>query len=184
MSVLYLLLAVCAVMGLLGWALNLRSLRRVPTISDYEVYLDRGPNAYRFVGRLFAREDFAYLESVPGGKELVHRLRRERRRLLRLLVADLRREFQALKAVGLLLVMSRSAQDDGFAVELWKQNVIFNFLCFGLLIGSYMPFFESLKYNPASLIDHLKTVREATRVFMHALTPTDMDRLRDVLAPQ
>ena len=181
MNVFYILLVVCAAMGLLGWALNRRSFRRVPTISEYEVYLDRGPNAYKYVGRLFAKEDFAFLESVPGGQELLPRLRRERRRLLRLLLADLHREFQALMAVGSLLVMSRTAQDDGFAAELWKQSMIFNSLCFGLLICSYLPFFEALKYNPASLLSHLKTVREATRVFMHALTPSDMDRLRDTL---
>ena len=184
MDVPYSLLALCAAMGLLGWFLNRRSQQRVPTISEYEVYLDRGPNAYRYVGRLFAREDFDFLEAAPGGKDLVHRLRRERRRLLRLLLADLQREFQAVMAVGSILVMSRSAQDDGFAVEMWKQNMIFRSCCLGLLICSYVPFFEALKYNPSPLLGHLKTVREATRVFMHALTPSDMDRLRSVLAPE
>ncbi len=49
---------------------------------------------------------------------------------------------------------------------------------------SYMPYFERLKYNPDSLLGHLRSVREATRVMMHALTPADMDRLRSVLVPE
>lgn len=184
MNVFYIILVACAGMGLGAWALNRRSMRRIPSLYEYEIYLDRGPNAYRYVSRLFAPEDFAFLETVPGGHELLPRLQRERRRLLRLLLADLRREFQALVAVGSLLVMSRSSQDDGFAVELWKQNMIFKSLCFGLLICSYLPFFEVFKYDPTPLLKQMKTVREATRVFMHALTDDDMARMRNALVPE
>src|SRR2546427_10615581 len=126
MSVYYLILVLCAGMALVAWAFLRSSVWHLPSISEYEIFLNRGPDAYRHIGRLFAQEDFDFLEGAPGGPQLVSRLRRERCRLLRLLLADLRTEFRALLAVGSLLSVSTTAQDDGFAALLWKQNMIFH----------------------------------------------------------
>ena len=143
--------------------------------------MNRGPDAYRHIGRLFAHEDFDFLEGAPGGPQLVSRLRRERCRLLRLLLADLRTEFRALLAVGSLLAVSTTAQDDGFAALLWKQNMIFHSNYFGLFVCSYLSVFPRHRFNPARLVKQIRTLRETTSVMMHALTLEDMDRLRDVV---
>ena len=71
MSVYYLILVLCAGMALVAWAFLRSSVWHLPSISEYEIFLNRGPDAYRHIARLFAHEDFDFLEGTAPTPEPV-----------------------------------------------------------------------------------------------------------------
>lgn len=181
MNVLLLVLLACAVMAAAVWALNRRAVTRLPTIEQFDCYLDLGPERYNYLSRLNAPQDFAFLESVKGGRELAPRLRRERRRILRLLLADLRRDFEALMAVGSLLSLSPTAKEDGYATLLARQSLRFYFLYFGLWVCSFWPGVLPPRLDAAPLWAEIKVLLRSTKTMMRALTPDDLVHLRQTL---
>ncbi len=83
MNVLLFFLVACGIMAAAVWALNRRALSRLPTVVHFERYLELGSDRYRYLSRLFAPADFTFLDAARGGRPLLSRLRRERRRLSR-----------------------------------------------------------------------------------------------------
>ncbi len=184
MNVLIFLLVACAVMAAAVWALNRRALSRLPSVSQFDSYIDLGPDRYRYLSRLFAPEDFDFLAGVRGGQVLLSRLRRERRRLLRLLLADLRRDFEALLAVGSLLSLSPTAKDDGYAELLARQSLRFYALYYFLSMISLWPGPWPLGYDHAVLWQQIKALRASTQFVMRALTPDDLLQMRRTLGAE
>lgn len=178
MHVLYILLAACAVMGLAVLWLNHRVLGRYPTIPQFETYLERDPVRYKSMRRLLRPDDYRFVAEARGGRLLLSRLRRERRRLLRLVLHELRVEFEALMAVGALLCFSSSAKEEQFPALLWRQSVRFYVLHTALLAISFMPGPWPPPLDLFSLLDKLKWLRDSTQRIMNSLTPGDLEELR------
>lgn len=170
-----------ALAAALFWTLNRRALRRLPTVAQFDLYLDLGPERYRYLSRLFAVEDFRFVESQRGGRALLPRLRRERRRILRLLLADLRRDFEALLAVGVLLSLSATAKDQGYAALLAGERLRFFSLYCAWMLLSACPTALHLRLDPARLWQQIETLHRTTRTLLNALSPTDLVELRRTL---
>ncbi len=174
-------LAGSALVAALFWTLNRRALRRLPTVAQFDLYLDLGPERYRHLSRLFAVEDFRFLESQRSGRALLARLRQERRRIFRLLLADLRRDFEALLAVGSLLSLSATAKDRGYAALLARERFRFFSLYCAWSLLSLWPSPLCGRFDPAPLWQQIETLGRSTRTVMNALTPDDLVRLQRTL---
>ncbi len=175
------ILTLCAVLaGVFAW-LYTRSTARIPTPPQFRDYLGQGPDRYRHLSRLFSYDDFAFLERNPSGRRLLSRLRSERRRLLRLILAELRVEFESLLSVGSMLANSSAAQEDQFAATLVRQTLRFYALYAGLWIYSFLPVAGPGGFMPSPLLDQIRALRQGTRQLMAALTPGDMYRLRQTI---
>lgn len=182
MNVLLYLLVVLAVMALAVWALNRRAHARLPTIEQFQRYVEAGPDSYRYLARLFAPEDFSFLEGARGGGPgFVRRLRGERRRVMRLLLGDLRVDFEALMALGSMLSGVSSAREDGYSASLTHQGARF-YTLYGLLyLSSFWPAAVPLRLGPAPLWEQVKALRSSTQTLMRSLTASDMIELQKIL---
>ena len=178
MNVLLALLVACAAMLAAMWELNRRSVKQLPTLEQYEFYLSLNPDHYRYLSRLFAPEDFQFLKRMSSGRALLPRLRRERRRLLRLLLADLRHDFEALVAVGSLLSLSVTGKEDGYAQALAGQSLRFYASYFAFKLISYWPGPWPVPGGPVPLWQQIQALRHSTETLMRSLTPHDVVQLR------
>jgi len=175
------ILALCVLLAALFAWLYHHTTARIPTPPQFRDYLGQGPDRYRHLNRLFSGEDFGFLERSPAGRRLLPRLRRERRHLLRRILAELRVEFESLLTVGSMLATSSAARDDEFGATLVRQTVRFYAVYMWLWMYSYWPAAGPDGYLPDPLLEQIRSLREGTRQLMAALTPGDMDRLRQTI---
>lgn len=109
------------------WVLTRMILRRrdsATLVSDDTVSfsLDR----YQPMGRLMAEEDLVFLKSQPGYRaEMGARWKRERRRIFRLYLAELKADFRRLHAHARELVAASGADSAGLVGVLMKQHFTF-----------------------------------------------------------
>lgn len=83
---------------------------------------------YRAMQRLLSREDFEFLENQPGfSAKVAGRFRAMRRRILRLYLADLGRDFENIYAVAKLCVLHSAEDRPGLALALLRQKWTFNY---------------------------------------------------------
>lgn len=83
---------------------------------------------YRPMERLLAEEDFVFLKSQPGyHAEIGKRWKRERRRIFRLYLVELKRDFRRLHARARRLAADAGAGSDDLVWILMRQRV--TFLC-------------------------------------------------------
>ena len=81
---------------------------------------------YRPMGRLMAEEDLVFLKSQPGYRaEMGERWKRERRRIFRLYLAELKADFRRLHAHARELVAASGADSAGLVDVLMKQQITF-----------------------------------------------------------
>jgi hypothetical protein len=81
---------------------------------------------YQPMGRLMAEEDLVFLKSQPGYRaEIGERWKRERRRIFRLYLAELKADFRRLHAHARELVASSGADSAALVEVLIKQQVTF-----------------------------------------------------------
>ncbi len=113
--------------GLL-WVLTRMILRRrqsAPALDSDEAAgfsLDR----YQPMGRLMAEEDLVFLKSQPGYRaEMGERWKRERRRIFRLYLAELKADFRRLHARARELVAASGADSAPLLEILMKQQFTF-----------------------------------------------------------
>ena len=113
--------------GLL-WVLTrmiLRQRRRSVTLVSEETF-DFSLERYQPMGRLLTEEDLGFLRSQPGYRpEMGRRWKRERRRIFRLYLAELKADFRRLHAQARELVASSGADSEGLVGALMKQQVTF-----------------------------------------------------------
>ena len=147
-------------------------------IEQYEQFLDCVPDRFRHLSRIMAPDDAEFLRALPGGEKLAARLERDRRRVLRLTLADLQSEFQSLVAVGAMLASSPTARRDSFGLRLMGKAAVFHSVCILLRLLSYVPFRRLPGLRPSWPIAQLQAVRDSTRFLLNALTNADMDHLR------
>ena len=81
---------------------------------------------YQPMGRLMAEEDLIFLKSQPGYRaEMGAHWKRERRRIFRLYLAELKADFRRLHAHARELVASSGADSAGLVDLLMKQQFTF-----------------------------------------------------------
>ena len=175
---LFLILSVCLVLGAGFGCLYFRSAGRLPSHAQFLSSLDRGPERYRHLARLFSAEDFAFVERSTQGQSLGRVLRRERCRLLRVVLAQLRQEFEALTAIGSMLAVSSAGQADHLSGMLVRQTVTFYKNYTGLFLYSYWPAAGPGGSYPARLLEQVRGLHVSTNRLMAALTPQDLEQLR------
>ena len=81
---------------------------------------------YQPMGRLMAEEDLVFLKFQPGYRaEMGERWKRERRRIFRLYLAELKADFRRLHARARKLVAESGADSSALVEVLMKQHVKF-----------------------------------------------------------
>lgn len=132
-------------------------------------------DAFRAVARLFDEGDRSFLRRQPGyDPKLFHRLRYERRRVLRLYLGQIRAEFQSVW--GRFHALSRTSRDPEFAVRALRQRLVFHGLFAALRVQCVVAGFGYRPVNAASLLIALDNVREAIRPALEAAEAVKMDR--------
>jgi hypothetical protein len=147
-------------------------------LDQYEWFLDRSCR-FSHLSRIASRDDFEFLEKIPGAGELVKRLRRERRAVLRFVLQDLRQEFRALIAVGVMLAALPTARESSFGVKLMMRMAEFNLRYYWLYAGTYWRPLRFVGERTSWLTDRVADTRDVTRALLASLTSSDMDSLRD-----
>jgi hypothetical protein len=83
---------------------------------------------YRAMQRLLDEEDFEFLWSQPGiSPRVAVRFRVGRRRILRLYLADLSRDFKSIYAVAKLCLLHSAEDNPALALALLRQKWTFNY---------------------------------------------------------
>jgi hypothetical protein len=81
---------------------------------------------YEPMGKLLAEEDFLFLAAQPGYRpEIGAKLRRERRRILRLYLRELSRDFHHLHAEARRMVAASTADHSELVTVLLRQQLAF-----------------------------------------------------------
>jgi hypothetical protein len=141
----------------------------VPAAQDFAIGRSR-LDAYRPMNRLFSKEDFAFATAYSGaGAGLSKRLRRQRSRILRLYLQDLRRDFSRLYAFCRLL--APKSPDPQFASLVTQQALTFYGLWLVLQLRCSLGWFLYVRVDTADLVGSLERLREAAKATMDALTP-------------
>ena len=114
-------------LALLVWALTRMILRRRSSAPlDSDDIADFSLDRYQPMGRLMAEEDLVFLKSQPGYRaEMGARWKRERRRIFRLYLAELKADFRRLHAHARELVAASGADSAGLVEVLMKQQFTF-----------------------------------------------------------
>lgn len=111
--------------GLL-WALTRMLLRRRSATLGSEEPHDFSLDRYQPMGRLMAEEDLVFLKSQPGYRaEMGERWKRERRRIFRLYLAELKADFHRLHAHARELLAASGADSAPLVGVLMKQQFAF-----------------------------------------------------------
>jgi len=111
--------------GLL-WVLTRMLLRRRNATLDSEESDDFSLDRYQPMGRLMAEEDLAFLKSQPGYRaEMGARWKRERRRIFRVYLAELKADFRRLHAHARKLLAESGADSAALVEVLMKQQFTF-----------------------------------------------------------
>lgn len=83
---------------------------------------------YRAMQRLLGGEDYEFLRNQPGfSPKVAGRFRTNRRRVLRLYLADLGRDFENIYAVAKLCLLHSAEDKPGLALALLRQKWTFNY---------------------------------------------------------
>jgi hypothetical protein len=172
------LLVVCVLMGLAVLLWDRAGLGEPARLEEYEWFLDRSTR-FAHLSRITSPDDFEFLKSFPGSGNLVKRLRRERRAILRLILKDLRQEFNALIAVGVMLAALPTARESSFGVKLMMRMAAFRVRYWWLYIGTYCRPLRFVGEHANWLTDRVADTRDVTRALLASLTTSDMDSLRD-----
>jgi hypothetical protein len=112
---------------LLFWVLTRMILRRRSSATlDSDETAAFSLDRYQPMGRLMAEEDLVFLKSQPGYRaEMGARWKRERRRIFRLYLAELKADFRRLHAHARELAAGSGADSAGLVEVLMKQQFTF-----------------------------------------------------------
>jgi hypothetical protein len=177
MGTLIFFLVTCVLAGLAVLLWDRRILGEPVRLDQYECFLDHS-SRFAHLSRITAPCDFEFLQSLPEGPDLARRLSRERRAVLRLILRDLRQEFRALVAVGIMLAALPTARRSSFGVRLMMSAAAFDARYCWLYGRTFRPL--PFAGQPTTWLTDLVTVtRQATRSLLASLTSDDMETLRD-----
>ncbi|MDP8989079.1 MAG: hypothetical protein M3N41_03235 [Acidobacteriota bacterium] len=113
--------------GLLWWLTRLAQRRRYLTAPlDADVGANFSLDRYRPMAGLLAKDDLAFLEAQPGYRaEIGARWKRERRRLFRRYLHELKSDFRRLHEQAREMVAQSGVESAGFVEVLMKQHMTF-----------------------------------------------------------
>jgi hypothetical protein len=124
---------------------------------------------YQPMSRLFAEEDFDFLAGQRGFQPgLEKKLRRQRRRVLRLYLRELRLEFRGVYALCRMLV-PHSANPD-FAAWITRQAAAFYGLLLVLHLRCTLGWFLHVRVDTTDLVTAFDRLREAARAGLPSWT--------------
>lgn len=169
MTTLWLLLSLVAAIAV-GFGIVLRRLHRTPVgtlFPDFEDDVDNGvlspgrfsPETYRPMSRLFAGEDFTFL--AGSAPQMVPRLRRCRRRVLRLYLRELRADFARVYAICRMLAPTSS--DPHFATRITQQALSFYGLLLIVEMRCALGWFLPVRVDTAELVNAFDVLRQAAQ---------------------
>ncbi len=111
--------------GLLWWLTRLAQRRRHST-SYADVSANFSLDRYQPMAGLLADDDLVYLQAQPGYRAAMGaRWKRERRRLFRLYLRELKSDFRRLHAQARELAAHSGAESAGLVEVLMKQQMVF-----------------------------------------------------------
>lgn len=123
---------------------------------NWEFSLDN----YSPMERLFAEEDLAFLRTQPGYRpEMGARWKRERHRLFRLYLAELKDDFRRLHARARALVAHSDADSSALVGVLMRQELTFMSAVVGLELRLLLQRAGVGKVDAAPLIELLEAMR-------------------------
>jgi hypothetical protein len=126
MSILTIVLAtvLCVVVTI---ALLLRNILRqtMEPLPDRSWLESFNVNRYRPMQRLLAESDYEFLEANGGSADVIRRLKAERRRLFRLYLRNLVRDFNRLHRAARILSLEADTDRSEFAILLLRMRVAF-----------------------------------------------------------
>lgn len=176
MTTLWMLLALVLALGA-GLGMILRRILR-PAASDPNSTLPGellspsrcARKTYQPMNRLMAEADFAFVASQAGcNPDLVTRLRRQRVRVLRLYLKQLRGDFE--RVYRLARRLAPGSLDPEFASRITLQALRFQALWMGLQARCALGWFVPLRVETATLVSALEHLREVARVSVLAAQP-------------
>jgi hypothetical protein len=158
--------------GLL-WALTRMLLRRRSAATlDSDETDDFSLDRYQPMGRLMAEEDLVFLKSQPGYRaEMGARWKRERRRIFRLYLAELKADFRGLHAHARKLVAASGADSAGLVEVLMKQHFTFMMATTTLEVRLALQWIGGGRVDITPLIELVEAMRVdlAQRTAPHAI---------------
>jgi hypothetical protein len=155
--------------GVIAWMLLRR--RRVNAVECADGSVGFKPGNYGPMECLLAEEDFLFLQAQPGYRpEMGARWKRERRRIFRLYLAELKHDFRRLHAEARTLVAHSPADSSDLVGVLMRQQWTFLRATAGLEIHLALEWAGIAKVDAAPLIELLEAMRVdlAHRTALHA----------------
>lgn len=175
-------IAFALLLALAGFLLfRLRRRTPPPTLSDLETLFDKEIDRYAHLGRLFAPEDFEFLERSRRGAALVPELRRLRLRAVRRYIQMMRAEFYSLVAIASLFAASPTARGQNFAARLARQRFQFEVRMLRFDLRWLAGHIAGSRLDLAPLSEAIHTLRAQADGILRVLTPEDLSVLRTTL---
>jgi hypothetical protein len=146
--------------------------RRYPATLDSNEIAGFSLERYQPMGRLMAEEDLVFLKSQPGYRaEMGERWKRERRRIFRLYLSELKADFRKLHAHARELVAGSGADSAGLVEVLMKQQFTFAMATTALEFRLALQWIGVGKVDIAPLIELIEAMRLdlAQRTAPHAV---------------
>ena len=129
-------------------------------LSDGEDFSEFSLDRYRAMERLFSEDDVRFLEAQPGyRREIGIRWKRERRRIFRAYLRELKEDFRKLHAQARELVSQSGAESAGLVEVLMKQQAIFLWATTALEFRLVLHRLGVGKVNAAPLIQLIEAMR-------------------------
>jgi hypothetical protein len=124
---------------------------------------------YRPLQRLFAAEDFDFLVSRPRAAELLARLRRQRKRVMRLFLRELRNDF--LRVYSAARLLAPISADPDFAGRLLWQGIQFHGTWLALHALCTVGWIGPARVETTALVTALERLHEAVRLSFTPCAP-------------
>lgn len=122
---------------------------------------------YQPMGRLFAEEDFRFLRG--SRPDLVKRLRRQRRQVLRLYLRELRADFERVYAFCRRL--APKSTDPNFAALITQQALSFYGLFLVLHMRCTLGWFLHVRIDTVDLVGAFDRLRQVAQATLLPMTP-------------
>jgi hypothetical protein len=151
------------------------------TLEDFDTLCNVEFDRYGHLKRLLAPEDFQFLVSTRRGGALVPHLRRERFRIHRLYLEQMREEFLSLLSIGSLFAAAPTARAEKFARRLALVRLRFEWLVLRLRLKALASRLFGIHTDLVPLSEQIDSLRSLADSVLHRLTPQDMAHLRATL---
>jgi hypothetical protein len=150
--------SVAVLLALIAWIWSQRRGKRA--IGGFGEFIGFSVSRYQPMEFLLSEEDFAFLASQPGYEpELGARWKRERRRIFRLYLDELKRDFQRLHAEARVMAANADAESAELVGILMRQQVTFWRAMAGLEVRLALRAAGIGKVNVRPLLELLEAMR-------------------------